>query len=438
MSMFRQLLALSAEGHQNYYPKFPWVGGGTGLDEHTILLLHGDEFTDVSDYNHTVEVNSVTIVDEGKFNKAFYVANRQTQNGLHVSLQQPLRTEYTVDFWFKPTDYSATWGAFFTVGTTHVQGIYLQFIPGSDKFDFYIEGEWAQYPNLSTLCPLNQWSHWAVVGTETNTIIYLNGAVLGTFGPHDLNDSELYAFKSIQYGRSVPGYMSEIRVSDIARWTEPFDPPTEQYERPITGGLPSGYTPLSYIASTGTQYINTGIAPAVDLEVDMVASFQGNYDSSWDCILHAGENDMWSGTYGMRLFGDNTTLQVCYSMYGLNGSTSSSYVNPTVTIVPNQVYTIRTTNQTLTLDGVTTVGTPSPIDFTPVNYPMYLFAGNSSGSMWRRSRATIYSLKLTVGGEVVRDFLPALNEEGTPGLFDKVSQSFFTNQGTGTFVYEES
>ena len=130
----------------------------------------------------------------------------------------------------------------------------------------------------------------------------------------------------------------------------------------------------------------------------MVASFQGNQDSSWDCMLHAGNGDMNSGTYGLRLFGDNYNLQVCYSMYGSNGSTSSSYVNPTVSITPNQVYTIRTTNQTLTLDGVTTVGNPNPVSFTPVTQSMYLFAGRSSGSMWRRVRATLYSLRLTVGG----------------------------------------
>jgi hypothetical protein len=68
---------------------------------------------------------------------------------------------------------------------------------------------------------------------------------------------------------------------------------------------------------------------------------------------------------------------------------------------------------------------------------MYLFAGRSSGSMWRRVRATLYSLRLTVGGVMVRDFIPALNPEGVPGLYDRVSKTFFTNIGSGTFSYKE-
>lgn len=434
MSVFRSLLALTAEGDQNYYPDYePLIG----IDRNTLLMLHGNGYVDVSAYNHTIDYSNTSIVERGaKFNSAFYSEGEQTSSHyIHTTLKEPLGTTYTVDFWFKPTSYSPTYGAFFTIGTVQEEGIYLQLIQSDDKIDAYIGGEQNMTVPLTENIPLNVWTHWAIIGTDSETKIYLNGTAIMTFGSHTLNQTEVYLFKSAQYGRSVPGYFEEVRISNIARWTEDFIPPDRPYSSSSTN-LPAGYTPLEYIRSTGTQYINTGIAPTVDLEVDMVASFQGNQDSSWDCMLHAGNGDMTSGTYGLRLFGDSYHLQVCYSMYGSGGSTSSSYNNPTVSIVPNQVYTIRTTNQTLTLDGVTTTGTPSPINFTPVSYPMYLFAGNSSGSMWRRVRATLYSLRLTVGGEIVRDFIPALNPENVPGLYDTVSQTFFTNIGTGTFDYK--
>lgn len=434
MSVFRSLLALSAEGGQNYYPDYEPL---YGIDNHTLLMLHGNEYVDVSPFAHTIDQSNTSITATGaKFNSAFLSTGQQTSNNyIHTTLKEPLHTTYTVDFWFKPTSYSPTYGCFFSVGTQYTHGIYLQLIDSYDIIDIYIGGKQITAP-LRANVPLNEWRHWAVVGTPEGTKIYINGVCTLTTGAYDLNQSEVYIYKTKQFGRSVPGYFEEIRISDIARWTEDFTPPEKPYSE-SANGLPYGYTELEYIASTGTQYIDTGVPPAQDLIVDMRASFQGNYDSSWDCMLHAGTGDMNSGTYGLRLFGDAYTLQVCYSMYGSNGSTSSAYTNPTVSITPDQVYTIRTTNQTLTLDGVTTVGNPNPIAFTPVTQSMYLFAGRNSGSMWRRVRATLYSLKLTVGGEVVRDFLPALNPEGVPGLYDRVTKTFFTNIGSGTFNYKE-
>lgn len=198
-----------------------------------------------------------------------------------------------------------------------------------------------------------------------------------------------------------------------------------------TSHLPAGYTKLAYLRSTGTQYIDTGIKPAYDLEIDMTASFEGNVDSSWDCILHAGPGDLGTGSWALRLFGNNSTIQVCYSNY------SSTSLNPTVSITPGRVYSIQTGNNYITIDGTTTAGSSNPLNWTPnTSYSMYLFAGRMNGSMWRRVRATIYDLSIWSGGALVRHFIPALNPSNEPGLYDEVSGKFFTNIGSGTFQYE--
>ena len=199
-----------------------------------------------------------------------------------------------------------------------------------------------------------------------------------------------------------------------------------------TSLLPSGYTKLSYLRSTGTQYIDTGIKPAADLELDLTASFEGNYTSTWDCLLHAGPGDMDTGTFGLRLFNGNSQLQVVYNTY------SSTSYNPTVSITPGQVYSIQTGNNYLTLDGVTTTGTTNPINWTPnTTYSMYLFVGRNSGSIWRYVKATLYEMRIWSGGTLVRHYIPALNASNEPGLYDVVSETFFTNKGTGNFEYAE-
>ena len=109
--------------------------------------------------------------------------------------------------------------------------------------------------------------------------------------------------KAGMYDRVTGEFLTSATSTDF------IAPPEGDDEEDV---LPSGYTKLAYLRSTGGQYIDTGIKPAYDLEIDMTASFEGNYQSSWDCILHAGPGDMMSGTYGLRLFGDNYHIQVCY------------------------------------------------------------------------------------------------------------------------------
>ena len=48
----------------------------------------------------------------------------------------------------------------------------------------------------------------------------------------------------------------------------------------------------------------------------------------------------------------------------------------------------------------------------------------------------IYSAKVTINGELVRDFLPALDTSNVPCLYDKISKKYFYNSGTGNFNYQ--
>ena len=50
-------------------------------------------------------------------------------------------------------------------------------------------------------------------------------------------------------------------------------------------------------------------------------------------------------------------------------------------------------------------------------------------------RTLWYGIKISRGNEVAMDFVPVLNADGVPGMYDKKSKKFFGNQGTGTFGY---
>jgi hypothetical protein len=71
-------------------------------------------------------------------------------------------------------------------------------------------------------------------------------------------------------------------------------------EATMKGLLPDGYTPLAYIESTGTQYINTEIIPAnkiISTEAKFQLTNEGTFAPS---LIGSGVNN---GTDNCRLFG---------------------------------------------------------------------------------------------------------------------------------------
>lgn len=53
------------------------------------------------------------------------------------------------------------------------------------------------------------------------------------------------------------------------------------------------------------------------------------------------------------------------------------------------------------------------------------------------SKVRIYYLKLYDEGELARDFIPILDGDNKPCLYDKVEKKYYYNQGTGEFLYGE-
>ncbi len=45
--------------------------------------------------------------------------------------------------------------------------------------------------------------------------------------------------------------------------------------------------------------------------------------------------------------------------------------------------------------------------------------------------------KIYSNNKLVRDFIPVLDEDNKPCLYDKVEKKYYYNQGTGEFLYGE-
>ena len=68
--------------------------------------------------------------------------------------------------------------------------------------------------------------------------------------------------------------------------------------------------------------------------------------------------------------------------------------------------------------------------------PYYLFTTTETGVIdTRMFIGRCYSFSIIRNGVIILDFVPVLNKDGEPGMWDKVNKRFFGNDGTGTFGY---
>lgn len=184
--------------------------------------------------------------------------------------------------------------------------------------------------------------------------------------------------------------------------------------------LPSGYTKLDYIESSGTQYINTGFTPKGNSRV--VMDFENMLIPADAAALFGARTDTEKNVFGMWF--DTTAVQPHYGSVGYN--------TKPIAVASYNVRQMYDLNK-----GVATVGGTS-VTFSQLTFnsscALTLLAMNTNGTVdERRASGKIYSAKVYDNGTLVRDFIPCKNASGTIGLWDNVNSVFYANAGTGTF-----
>ena len=187
--------------------------------------------------------------------------------------------------------------------------------------------------------------------------------------------------------------------------------------------LPSGYTRLDYIESSGTQYIDTGFKPNGNTQVDIKFKMV-NQGTAQQSIFGARPGS--SGRFTVFTGTNSAALQVDYG-------TESSLSSPDTAISGLSLNTMTelSMSNALVVNG-TTVKTVSAVTFTST-YNLYLFANNNAGVVQLPSAMLLYFCKIYDNGTLVRDFIPCKNASGAIGLWDNVNSVFYANAGTGTF-----
>lgn len=181
---------------------------------------------------------------------------------------------------------------------------------------------------------------------------------------------------------------------------------------------------LEYLESTGTQYIDTGVVNAVD--VDISCNFSCNA----------------SGTASRAIFGaygGNSSKQRMVSTYsGWNTTTAH------IAVYLGGVSFVYVTNNDI--NNITIAGDKcyfneseiySATNFAGSELTLWLFASNNVVSTYYPFTGRIYSCKIWKNGFLVLDLIPVRVGSGASAvgyMYDRVSKRLFGNAGSGAFV----
>lgn len=193
--------------------------------------------------------------------------------------------------------------------------------------------------------------------------------------------------------------------------------------------LPSGYRQLNYIECSGVQYIDTGVKPSPDLRWELDA--QWVEFNNHNCFGY----EAWGGADDNKViirinFIITRKLSVVFGDLP-NGFTQYDLNNADDTVR----HVIYVENGKQSIDGVEVMH--ATMTKTGAGNVMLFTVGlvNGSKQYWCK-RARLYHSWMKNGDVPVRNFVPALRlSDNKPGLYDTVNGVFYTNAGTGEFLY---
>jgi hypothetical protein len=258
----------------------------------------------------------------------------------------------------------------------------------------------------------NQYNYVGTVGTfATPQTLVLGGcnSPEGAVG-NVRHIGKLYGFKLWQSDVLVANYIPCTNLKGIAGFWDNVSKQFRQLEV-----LPSGYTRLDYIETTGEQYINTGVVPSPNSRV--ICDFQATDKDSENHIFGSRQSSS-SRAFAFSIRGTGTWR------FGYGSGYTGSKVADT------NRHTVDVNKNVCTLDG-SVLYTKDYEEFTGA-YTIYIGAVKASGIY--EGRAKIYSCQIYDNDTLLRDYVPCINADGEIGMWDKVNNVFYGNAGTGTFV----
>lgn len=181
-------------------------------------------------------------------------------------------------------------------------------------------------------------------------------------------------------------------------------------------GLPADYLAVEYLESTGTQCIDSGYIPTSDTNISMQKG--------------ATSGNIYNVYFGAGA-GSANQVSISATYFNFFGSTNNSVPNN----AQNTACLLEIKNKILYVDNVALVDKTIQTGSGSTNLAIFCRTTNA-GDYERFSSMKLYSFKMWEGNTPVRDMIPCIRKsDSKPGMYDLVGRTFYTNAGTGEFLY---
>ena len=199
-----------------------------------------------------------------------------------------------------------------------------------------------------------------------------------------------------------------------------------QSAKSITYKVGESVNYVNYILSDGSQWIDTGVIPDGNTEIEYKFQDDTRTDG-WENIFGSSGNSYcvnrynnWSQTFVLRVNDTETLFEVSEEKQQ-NGCTIK----------------ISNAEKTIYLNNIS-VGTFSASVNATDSIVLFARRRKASGSDMIDSNGIfkLYYFTIKQNSETVRDFRPAIDEDGIVCLYDNITNKYYYNAGTGSFDYK--
>ena len=195
----------------------------------------------------------------------------------------------------------------------------------------------------------------------------------------------------------------------------------------VKGKIPSWYKRVEYLENTSKSYINTNYIPNNETGLYIEAHTTKSNNS---VPMGSKESD------GKRIYAARNTFNTVYGWntyydFGLGTTFTFQRYKATTNFLNSRTATF------IINDEIKSTKNLAVLNYTPTQ-PFYIFDINNNGVLSTAPHiGKIYRAKISQGTEIVREFVPCLDDNDIPCMFDLVEGIPYYNIGSGEFLYNK-
>lgn len=289
----------------------------------------------------------------------------------------------------------------------------------------------------------------------TNGSYGMDGSTIGSVTPATSSDSTVNVLigarklengniEAFCYERIFGGkyYISGTLVRDFVPWKDEFGTTclhdkveNKNYYNKGTGKflgpIPNNLTVLNYIETTGTQYINTNISAPNGYRAVLKTNIT-SFTDGYSVLIGAHERSSPYKDNYLRYLNTGAVQLGIYNAVNVSNITLQTGID--YVIDSNNVYS----NYYLKVNGTSAIFRGDPSSSTKSDKTlglMGLHTGNTAGTQF--TKAKLYYCEIYSDANVIlRYFIPCKDDHEVVCMYDRVSEQYFYNQGTGEFLGE--